>query len=477
MVLLRYFFPAFLRQDKVSDGYSRLAWLIWLLTLVLMLIWPIPNGQLPFHRNFILVPLFLLQAWLVWRHAPVRAALPLRQIKPVLVLLGILSVWILLTGLLHGQSTRFFLREFNGKWLRVLETGFMGLSLVPLLSAGRRQRACYEVLWALLCVMGLLAVWQLYDIVRLWHHNGGVIPWQFTRLAYSRFELSVYFSTLLIFLFVEIGVRAALGRRESRVGWPALLVLLSLALAAQLSLMTRNATVGVLANMLSVTLLVLLMRAASWGKGRLLAVALLGVVLIGGVATISWKTDSRWASLKQTLPVALDTSHHLAWLDLNRYPYPSMANGQMVDVSAYERISWLKIGSELMLKEPWGQGLRGDNFHLLVAKYYGPTTTTQSHSGMINFALANGIPGMVLWLVILGWLTAIGLHRFYRYRRAAGLCLAIFVMGMTLRGLVDDIWRDHMLEMFFFFCGLLLTLCYADDEPSSEAETRAPAKL
>ncbi|BEV73153.1 hypothetical protein THUN1379_26350 [Paludibacterium sp. THUN1379] len=455
--------PDFLGQYRAPDGYRAQAWLVLLMTLLLLVIWPIPNGQLPFHRNFVLIPLFLLQAWLVFRGH----ALPLhwRAFRRPLLLVGVLTGWIVLTGLWHSPSTSVFLQQLNGKWLRALETGFMGLTLLPVLAVNRIEaKRGMQCLWLILLAMTLLALVQLADFVSLWHQSG-LLPLGFTRLAYSRFELSVYFNMALVFVFAEIAVRLAMGRslfHGSRIGLCCVLLIL---LVSQLGLVTRNATVGIVANLLSITILVSLMRGSQWGRRKTTLFILLAVAVIAGIGVTSWKTDPRWTIFKQTLPLALDTTHHLAWLDKAHHAYPVMANGHMVDVSAYERIAWQKIGYQMVLKEPLGMGWYAENFHRAVEKYYGYTTTTQSHSGMINFTLSNGIPGFILWLMLLGWLIGYGLRHFYQRKMISGLALAIFVMGMTMRGFFDDIWRDHMLEMFFFISGFLLMLC--DYEQSS----------
>jgi hypothetical protein len=453
--------PGFLSGYRAPAGYPVLAWLSWVAVLLLTAIWAVPNGALPFHRNFILLPgfLILLFLYLFRSHLGSRLLAPLGPRLSWLLLL--LSVWMLCTGVWHASSISQFLATYNGKWLRVLETGFMGLLLsrilLPSPAEPGRLRAV-DLFWGLICGSWLLAFAQAVDVLLIWRQSH-VFPWQFTRLAYSRMELSVSFGFLIGTLCAEIGARLAISRRWLPVSWAGLIVMLLVVLFAQFALATRNATIGVAATVLSVTLLVLIMRARVWRRRTLFVFLCVGLCLLSGIASLSWSSDARWKGFSATVPLALDTQHNLAWLDNQAHHYPLLPDGQQVEVSAYERIAWFKIGSWLVLQEPWGQGLRADNFHQLVARYFGNTTTSQSHSGMINFALANGLPGLLLWLMILAGLIGIGGRSFYREGKIAGLFLMAFVLGFAMRSVFDDIWRDHMLEMFFFFCAVLLSLC------------------
>ncbi|MTD33317.1 hypothetical protein GKE73_09775 [Paludibacterium sp. dN 18-1] len=114
----------------------------------------------------------------------------------------------------------------------------------------------------------------------------------------------------------------------------------------------------------------------------------------------------------------------------------------------------------LVAKEPCGHGIDGLNFHHLVEKYYGPSaTTSQSHSGIINFLLANGVVGTLLLVIFLGSLVRLGWLGFYRRDSLPGFFLTMLVLGFFFRGMWDDIWRDSMLEEFAFLTMFLFCWC------------------
>jgi hypothetical protein len=451
---------SFFRAYTPPADYPRLAWVVLCLVLTLVAVWPIPNANLPFHRNFILYPAFLIMLYLPLRHVSLRQGLCAALPSHLLWLLGLLTAWILLVGLWHADSKIEILQQFNGKWVRVLQTGFMGLVLGRVLLGQQQYRdKAVTLFWWIMCALWLLPLVQMLDMLHVWSQQD-YFPWQFSRLTDTRTQLSIALGMLLSFFCAEIGARLALGRRWLPVPWRTLLLMLAVTLFSQLAIATRNGTIGVAGTVLSITVLLLILRAKSWRRRTMAAVVLLSVLLLSALAWISWESDARWHDFKQTLPLALDTQHNLGWLDKDTYPYPKMSNGQQVDVSAYERIAWIKVGVWLIGQEPWGQGIRGDNYHRLVSKYFGKTTTTQSHSGMVNFTLALGIPGMILWLAILSQLVLIGGRSFYLEGKIPGLFLMIFVIGVTVRSMLDNVWADHIMEQFFFFCAFFLALCH-----------------
>lgn len=461
--------PQFLVGFRAPARYPRLGWAIWLMMLALAVIWPVPNEMLPFHRNMILLPCFLALVYLVvrepdlWRSTV--AVVPRRLLWLVLAL----TLWTFVIGLWKGDTVSSSLIVFNGKWLRVLETGFIGLMLSRVLLRRPDNRlTAADLFFGVVCCMWLLPVIQVWHEGQVWLHTHN-IAWAETWIAATRMEASVAFGMLISFLCAEIGTRLAIKRHWLPVSWPILLAMTVIVFGAQLSLQTRNATIGMAGSILSISLLLLMVRARQWKWHAIVAVVLVTLLGLFSVAWISWHSDPRWQSLKQTFPAALDTKHNLAWLDYKKYPYPTLADGEIAAGSNYERIAWLKIGSWLILKEPLGNGLHGDNFHRLVERYFGPTTTTQSHSGMINFALAVGIPGLLMWLAILGYLARIGWVQFFRYGRMPGLFLMVYVFSTGMRSMVDDIWRDHMLEQFFFFSAFLLVAALQPDSGRRDA--------
>ncbi|GGY16619.1 hypothetical protein GCM10011289_19910 [Paludibacterium paludis] len=366
---------------------------------------------------------------------------------------------------------------YNGKWLRVIETGFMGIAILPVVLAYQKKLDAVDIFWGIICAMWLVPLVQMLDIIWLGFKSHS-IPWQETRIAYSRMELSVHVNLVLSFFATELTLRAALGKSWLSVKTPVLVFMFAVCVFVDLQLVTRNATVGMISMVVSNVIFVMLYRFRKWGTKKLILVALAGIVFLGALVKISLVTDPRWRSLAETVPYSLDIKNYKFWLNNEKYPHPRLASGEEVSLSNYERLAWAKVGIELVAKEPLGIGIGNDNFHRLVEKHFQePSTTTQSHSGLLNFTFAAGIPGLLLWLMLIFSFAATGWNSFYREKKVVGLFLLMFILGFTSRSVFDDVLRDHMLEMFTFFSCLLLVICYREKSQAVECSDGGPSAM
>jgi O-antigen ligase len=438
------------------EATPRLGWFVFGLLVYIVVTWSIPNGLLPFHRN---VPLYLCFFGVAWIYFHQRPSASWHLGKPVGWLLAVMVLWALVVEALASRDGWDSLRTLQSYWLRALLLGAFGLFLTPIFS-GRNDPALVGrgILACLIAALVALPCAQALDSLWLWFQQGS-FPWGESRLAYSRMEMSVHVGMAVTFLATEAALRLVIGRRWLPMTNAILAGMVAICVFAELGLRTRNATIvlGTVVLLLAIALMVYLVRSGS--SRRFVQILMVGLSIATLFGVVSYHSDSRWPVFAETVPVALETEKYQAWRDEHTYPPPTLSNGQIVDMSSYLRIAWFKIGLELMLKEPIGQGYSKSNFHQLVERYYGPAeSTSQAHSGLINFGLAYGIPGLLIWLALMGALVWHGGRVFYRERRMAGLFLMVFVVSFTLRSLIDDILRDHMREMFFFFTGLLVAL-------------------
>lgn len=257
----------------------------------------------------------------------------------------------------------------------------------------------------------------------------------------------------LYFLLAETLIRSVCRRRVLPLSHFGLAMAFLTVLCSIYVERTRN---GVLEMMVVLLLFGLLLFTAYWKRlsARTLTIALsLALLVLMVFGYISFKTDARWQSLWQTIPIALDTEKHRAWLDLNG-PVPVLPDGEPVNRSNYMRIARIKAGIDLTLENPWGVGYGRNAFGHAVMKKYG-VSSSHSHSGLVDMAIGAGIPGALLWL---GFLMGLGIVavRGYRSRRDFASVLLLFVVtGYGVRMVLDSIVRDHMLQMFLFLAAFL----------------------
>lgn len=160
--------------------------------------------------------------------------------------------------------------------------------------------------------------------------------------------------------------------------------------------------------------------------------------------------------MRETVPIALDTTNNKAWLDSKKYEYPKLSNGETVSSSNYERPAWVKEGLILISENPLGVGYGRNAFG------HGSRQIRRSgghsHSGIIDLGIGTGIPGMALWVLFLGALVYYGFSSFKNTVVILARRLFFIASGFCFRMIVDSVIRDHMLEQFMFLAGFLLTM-------------------
>lgn len=453
---------------------------------MLLFAWPTP-GTIAV-RNILEAILLIALGTTYWQERNVPSFI-LAQLRFPLILFSSLTGWILLVIAGWGVEPSLSWKEFWAQWTLPAICGLLGC-LISLLAMHRNEKGVQTLLKVvfftllfqislhdLLDLAYLLATGQqpfrqapvLYLPVFLENWRSG-LPWieGFTGQYFEKF--SFVNNTFAAILIAEILQRAIEKRRWLNL--PNWLLGLSFFLVILCSywLRVRNGNLG-LFFLLIVAGLMTLVRIRHRLKMRNLLIVLgLASASMVAVGTTFWKSDARWQSFAETVPIALDTQTHKAWLSRSLAPYPRLTNGNEVDPSNYERIAWIKEGVKLGLEHPLGTGLnRNAFFDGLDRKYEmnGAIRGGHSHSGVVDFLIANGLPGLLLWfaflasLMVLGWKTFAGTHM------GLGLMLVFLVSGFFSRSLLDSNIRDHVLQQFLFMAGLFATLCAAQCSPKA----------
>ena len=176
-------------------------------------------------------------------------------------------------------------------------------------------------------------------------------------------------------------------------------------------------------------------------------IAVLALALVAGLAAGNrWKeiAGSTWSALSQQADIRSISGPDIA----------NAAGSQNLDASFYLRTIWAKTGLSGIAEHPLGMGYGIDAFGRYVHERYGIPRMISSHSGWIDFALANGIPGLVLLLALALAMMRRGLRAF-RTGSPAGLALALFTFHYIVRCAIDGNLAGSRLTGFAFTAGLL----------------------
>ena len=131
------------------------------------------------------------------------------------------------------------------------------------------------------------------------------------------------------------------------------------------------------------------------------------------------------------------------------------------------RVLLMRAGFEMMLENP--QGLDGSrySYRKLIEEKCGHTPALQfahAHQGWIDTSLSLGWGGTVIFAVLLFYLMNTGLRNLADARtRPWALALFVFTAFWFLRGFVDSVYREHLLQMqgvlmAYLFLRMKLTL-------------------
>jgi hypothetical protein len=316
----------------------------------------------------------------------------------------------------------------------------------------------------------------LHDFYALWHWAAdGHLPFQQTPLIANYSGISFLTNLLMSLLCAEMMVRLLFGHRYLPIADHWLALLIALCVFATYSAGARHGTMGFLTLLISCTVVALIAKRETLNIPVLAGTAL---IVLAGIGTFGWlavKADPRWQTLAETVPIALDTEHYTAWRQAGDFPLPTLSDGQPVNHSNYMRIAWAKEAVIALVDHPLGVGFGRDSFgRAMLLAYSDYASSKHCHSGMLNFAIGVGLPGLLLWLALLWLLAARGWLAFFRRENPSGLMLLLLVTGFTLRSVVDGNLQDHMFEQFMFLSMLFAVLASAERRPEPIKGRSAP---
>ena len=428
-----------------------------LLLFLLVFVLPIP-GTIALRHTLLLV---LLVAAIWTRDRTALKRLP----RWAMVSLGALTVWLIGQAMLFSQETAWALHELRGQWLPALIAFVCGLLLVSRAADGSR------VISAILG--GLIAQTFFSLMVSLpYALANGVFPEGATLWTAGKLEISYLNNLLLAFVVVDLVSRTLWKQRVSQWPVPILVLALLLAIASNLAFGARNGVIGSALLFFSVCIVVLIRHWRQYGGLRMGAGLVLCVSLVIALGAVNGSTDPRWQKFAETARIAWDIDTYKFWLDERRYPLPVLQDGSPVDASAYLRVAWIRAGLRLIAQHPLGVGFGRNAFgHALRMEAESPVG--HAHSGMIDLGVGAGLPGLMLWLALVGGAAWLGLRDYIRRRSSLGLLLFFCATGFLGRMCIDSINRDHMLVLFFLILGILLSgMATETDSPHDKPALR-----
>lgn len=407
-----------------------------LLVFGLIVVWPLPHTAA--LRNLIEVAL-LICIWPSWR------GVDWQMLKWPILLLAALTFWILMSTVFVAIDPSWSWHEFLGEWPGALLCGFLGVFVATEDASSGSCRMLKAVIGGMSVMLSMLL------LKAVWAATHGSI-WEDTWLTSNRTSLSYVTNTLFVLLMAEV-----LGRRRRfpsvlPIGSVGLGLLVLLVLTSTYVLRTRNGTIG----LIGVSLLAIFVTARQSRSCRSVWISVtLCLVGLSGFSFLAVRSDTRWQQFQETIPVALDTDSSKAWLG-SGVQLPKLPDGRSAEASAYLRIAWIKEGMKTSMRHPLGIGFGRNAFgHALRLEYGDHVTVGHSHSGVLDWLIGIGVPGVLLWFAAMYVTARFGWLAYVDGQHIEGLMLTFVITGFFSRSLVDSTLRDHMLEQFMFLAAFL----------------------
>lgn len=406
-------------------------------------------------RDLLLALTLLFFGYVVYRMRPMRWWYRLQWPLATYVAL---TAWILAVALFVSDETAWALGEIKGQWLKAT----LALASGGLLALSVRHDTARVHMTVLILLTTLVAHVLYVDVVSAKGFFDCLTTTTSCEAVTRRIggltdgpDKSNYLTNMLLgLLLAEAFIRVTYRQRFLPLSNAVLTVVALVALFSVYAEGVRNGIVELSFVLLVCAVLFGLENLRRFGRPALMLVVSLLIVVPAVFGYLSIKSDTRWGTFFETVPLALDTDVNRQWVNLSRKDELKLSDGGPVDWSNYMRIARIKAGAELTLENPLGVGFGRNAFGHAVLKKYGENSS-HSHSGLIDFAVGTGFPGTLLWLGFLGSLLAFGWRHFRETHDYCALALLFLVTGYGVRMVLDSTIRDHMLQMFLFLAAFL----------------------
>lgn len=349
-----------------------------------------------------------------------------------------LTAWLVFHAALVSPTPKSALLALVAEWPKILLVAGIGIAFVARMVNLERGPA-YIAVGLLLGYLVHVASTLAYQGWSLWRTGSLESGMSFLgNYGYA----SPFVAGALALLLAEVVIRLG-GRRWLPMPGTVLALLLVATLAALGALASKATTVIAVVLVLAGAAAALGKIRPAWQIGYFAA----GIVLI---VAASLSTSNRWQGAAEAISTVIENPADATAIVASDPDAPV----NRLDNSFFVRALSLKIGLRGVCEHPLGLGYGRDAFGRYVVAQGGPGGLISSESGWLDFALANGIPGLLLLLVLFfvimqrGW-------RAFRAGNPAGLAAFLFVLNFALRSALDGHLTGSRLAGFAFVAAVL----------------------
>lgn len=429
-----------------KDGNS----LIFVTVLLLAAVWNIPHSMA--LRNFAIFFAFVSILWC----------------RPSWHVLGkwwigvaVFFAYVIIHALVSSPDFNFLFQNYRKDWLRFFLLSFLGAG-VGLLLGGRAQRN-------FLLYLGAAFSLPLILHLMLFASRGlatGAIPWGYWGIsethgdfAYASLQATIILSCYLVW------------QADRRADKLVAVLLLFVCVLSPLFASSRGGVIFVALAVASSFMAYYFFRDSKDFSVFKIFLILAGLLIaLAGLFRLAEQMDpSRWNSFFPRFSIGFQGDPLVIICQGVSELRAEMEQKGIVDAHTSKmiegvngadgsRIMTARAGLRLLSMHPWGFGGSRHAYQIAINQVCDPAIKmSHTHNGWIDTALAIGVPGAVLLLVVMLIYLALGFQamRANSEIRPFGAVLFILVAMWTVRALLDATLTDQMLEMQAFTFALL----------------------
>lgn len=377
-----------------------------------------------------------------------------------LALIGCLFIWVLLQNFFLSTEKNIRWHEFTSTWLRAFLALLLGSGTA--LAIGRRPKAVAWIGLGLLINFAAVFFQYLPSAIERGSlfKTGSGLDNILGGKVYGALMGTLYFSGLLGLLSDVLRDNRGFKVLPLSIG---LLSTIFILYCYVFVLDTRNGLA--LAMLLSLAWIGIHAYNIVKGKKMLSSQQLKWMVLIcsGFVCAIlffgyqQFKHNPFWSHFIEDVNISRKIDQHTTWMNNPSIkPYPLAEDGRTVSPSTYERVAWFVAGASIIPSHPLGVGVLNHSFGRAIKSEYPDARVTTSHCAWIDYALALGLPGLLLMLsslLLCFLLASASPNQFSSIAR--WLAVGIFLMYS-----LGELFNQAAVEILIYWMGALAALIF-----------------
>ncbi len=422
-----------------------------------LFILPIPH-TLTIRESALFISLIIL--FILLRRSGAEIPKYFSSLKVQVALYFIFIAWVLIVALFISKDTTWALHEIKTQWVMGSLSLVFGLGLAAISRKGiiKISAVVAIMFWTLAVHVLAINVDGIYCIITntcaanasngLTAMTAGV-----GGLTIGPIDGSLLTSLFFVFLISESIVRIVYKKRFIKAPWP--LIVIFLLLVAGSSFLTGMRNIVEIPAIIAGAILILFFAGGEARRKALLA-SLIILPLCFAVLAFTYKSDSRWGELKDSLDLVMQEEEPATILAFaSDFVFPTLPDNRPVNRSNFIRFVKYRVGVDIIRNYPLGIGFGRNAFGHYLQGRYNRGVGYNSDSSMMDIAIGAGLPGVGLFLAFIISIIVISLRAFIKKRDFYALLLSLIIICFSARMVFDSVLRDHLLVMFLFITGVL----------------------